>query len=208
MGRDMSRVIMQSLKPSPSFQRRLATGTRTSSNTTCAVSEVRMPSLFSFLPMLTPRRVAVHHERHDALVLELLVRRGEDRVVVGHAAVGDELLRAVEDVGVAVQLRRHGEARRVGAGAGFDEQNAPRPPLFRTSKKRFFWSLLPPITTGSAPSIASTVVPTPASPRASSSQTTAWPTKSIPGPPNSSGTPAVRSPTSCSFFHDVPEVPN
>ena len=52
--------------------------------------------------------------------------------------------------------------------------------------------------------LASTVVPTPASPLASSSQTTAWPMKSIPGPPNSSGTPTVRRPDFVKLLHHLP----
>ena len=49
---------MSILKPSPSSPRRLATGTRQSSNISSAVSWVAMPIFLSFLPRTKPSALA------------------------------------------------------------------------------------------------------------------------------------------------------
>ena len=59
----------------------------------------------------------------DATVARRAVRGGEDDVEVGDAAVGDEALGAVEDVGVAVAPRGGGHRGDVGAGARLGERH-------------------------------------------------------------------------------------
>ncbi|MHB1042328.1 MAG: hypothetical protein ACYC0Q_05760 [Eubacteriales bacterium] len=51
LGLDLSKTRIISLKPPPSWPRRLASGTTASSMMTPAVSEARWPILSSFLPM-------------------------------------------------------------------------------------------------------------------------------------------------------------
>ena len=62
---------------------------------------------------------ALHEERREVLAVDL----GEDGVEVGEAAVGDELLRAVQDVVFAVRGQRGDRAasQRVAAGFGLGE---------------------------------------------------------------------------------------
>ena len=80
-----------------------------------------MPIFFSCLPVEKPGEVLLHDEGGDAVVALGLVGHGEDHEGVGHVAVGDEALGAVEDVVVALQ---HGQgllAGGVGAGVGLGQ---------------------------------------------------------------------------------------
>ena len=64
-GRERSKVFMAMAKPSPSAPRRFDAGTRTSSNTSSAVGEPRIPILCSVRATPNPGRLAstTKHER-------------------------------------------------------------------------------------------------------------------------------------------------
>ena len=70
------------------------------------------------LARVQPRRVGIDQERRDALGARRLAAAREDDVAVGHAAVGDPGLHAVEHPAVAVAPRGGGHRRHVGAGVG------------------------------------------------------------------------------------------
>ena len=107
-------------KPSPSAPRRLATGTRTSSKITWRVGCAFQPIFFSFGPKLEARGVARNDDRADALGPRLAGARHHDVHRRG-AGAGDELLRAVQHVVVAVPHRGGGDGRGVGARARLGE---------------------------------------------------------------------------------------
>ena len=71
-------------------------GTRTSSSTTSAVCEARMPCFLYFWPCERPVRARRHDEAGLAPALELRVDGRHHDVDVGDAAVGDPRLGAVE----------------------------------------------------------------------------------------------------------------
>ena len=75
---------------------RQAPGTRTSSSTTSAVCEARMPCFLYFWPCDRPGVPGRHDEAGLAPALELRVDGGDHDVDVGDAAVGDPRLGAVE----------------------------------------------------------------------------------------------------------------
>ena len=99
-GRVRSSVIIASLKPWFSSPSRFAAGTSTSLKVMVAVFDARWPILSSCLST-DDTGVAGNHERRDAAVAGVRVGLRVDRVPVGVAAVGDEALRAVDDVLVA-----------------------------------------------------------------------------------------------------------
>ena len=95
-------------------------GMRTSSSTTSAVCEARMPCFLYFWPWLRPGVSGPIDEARLAAALQLGVDGGDDDVDVGDAAVGDPRLRAVEHP-LVLGLVVHGpgaQARHVGAGVG------------------------------------------------------------------------------------------
>ena len=71
--------------------------------------------MFSFLPKVKPGCALFHDEGRGAAGALGLVGDGDDRVDLGLAAVGDPLLGAVQDVVVAVELRRGLDAAGVAA---------------------------------------------------------------------------------------------
>ena len=100
-GRVRSRVIIASLKPLFSSPSRFSAGTSVSLKVMVAVFDARWPILSSFLSTVTVSSLR-HDEGGDAAVAGVLVGLGVDREPVGVAAVGDEALRAVDDVLVAL----------------------------------------------------------------------------------------------------------
>jgi hypothetical protein len=69
---------------------------------------------------------ALDHEQADALVAGVGVGAGHDDHEVGEDAVGDERLRAVEDVVVALVDGRGADALQVGAGARLGHRDRAR----------------------------------------------------------------------------------
>ena len=120
---------MQSLKPSPSFPEAILDGHADVLEDDLRGVGGADAELVLLLSDADPRRLAIYHEPHDALVLEFLVCRGENRVIVGDTAVRDELLGAVEDVRIAVKLCRHGERRGVRSRARLGEAEGPQAAL-------------------------------------------------------------------------------
>ena len=104
--------------PRPSRPSRCATGTRQSSKITSAIGDVRRPILCSLREMVRP---GVSRSTMKP-VMPGHAQRGIDRRVgdeqIGHRRVGDEHLRAVEHVAVAVAHRARPHAEDVGAGVG------------------------------------------------------------------------------------------
>ena len=98
--------------------RRQAPGTRTSSSTTSAVCEARMPCFLYFWPCDRPLRARRDDEAGLAPALELGVDRGDDHVDVGDAAVGDPRLGAVEHPLVLGLVVDGPGAQRAHVGAG------------------------------------------------------------------------------------------
>ena len=93
---------------------------RTSSSTTSAVCDARMPCFRYFWPWLQALRAGRHDEARLAAALQLGVDGGDDDVDVGDAAVGDPRLGAVEHplVGGLVVDGARAQAGDVGAGVG------------------------------------------------------------------------------------------
>ena len=95
-------------------------GTRTSSSTTSAVCEARMPIFLYFWPCDRPGVLGRHDEAGLAPAPELGIDGGHHHVDVGDAAVGDPRLGAVEHplvVGLVVD-GLGAQRRDVGAGVG------------------------------------------------------------------------------------------
>ncbi len=115
-GRVRSRVIIASLKP------RFSSPIRFSAGHLDVVERDRrgvggaLPELVLLLVDRDAVPLALDDERADALVARVLVGLRVDGVVVGVAAVGDEALRAVEDVLVTLLDGGRAHARDVGAG--------------------------------------------------------------------------------------------
>ncbi len=101
--------------PLPISPSRFSAGTFTSSNDSAQVDEPRMPSLCSSGPTTRPGDVAVDDEGGELVAADLR----EHREDVGEAGVGDELLRAVQEVVAAVvrEVRPRLRGERVGPGA-------------------------------------------------------------------------------------------
>ena len=99
---------------------RLRPGMRTSSSTTSAVCDARMPCFLYFWPWLRPWVSGRIDEARLAAALQLGIDGGDDDVDVGDAAVGDPRLGAVEHplVGGLVVHGPGAQAGHVGAGVG------------------------------------------------------------------------------------------
>ena len=120
VGRLRSSVCMATVKPWPSSPMRCDAGTRTSSSTTSPVGLPRMPELVLVLgdadaPLL------LDQEARDAAPAGVGVGLGEDDVDVGDPGVGDPVLRAGEDVVVAVAHRPRAHGGHVTAGVGLGQ---------------------------------------------------------------------------------------
>ena len=116
-GRVWSSVCIAILKPSPSSPSRFAAGTCTSWNASAEVSVARWPILSRCFSTVTPVGVARRRRRRSRPRWPgVAVGRGEDGEPGGVAGVGDEHLRAVEDVLVAVADGRGLDPGDVGAG--------------------------------------------------------------------------------------------
>ena len=95
---------------------RFASGTRTSSKKSSAVSDSSWPTLSSLRPRLKPSMVGLDPEQRDAVsALGLRVGACRDDDQVGGVAVGDEGLGSVEDPVVAVAYGGGLQRREVGA---------------------------------------------------------------------------------------------
>ena len=110
-------------KPWPSSPTRFSAGTSTFSKKSSPVEPAQMPSLFSVSARRHARPLALDDERRDAAVLRVGIGLREDERVVGDAGVGDPVLLAVEDVGVALAagVREHPGDVRAGGGLGEPE---------------------------------------------------------------------------------------
>ena len=95
-------------------------GTRTSSKTTSPVGDARSPILSSCLGNSTPQSFSTRKHVMPWLARGRIGAR-EDGVGVRHAGVGDPVLRAVQDVVVAVAHRATAHRRDVGPGVGLGE---------------------------------------------------------------------------------------
>ena len=100
---------------------------RTSSSTTSAVCDARMPCFRYFWPWLRPFVPGRHDEAGLAAALQLGVDGGDDDVDVGDAAVGDPRLGAVEHplVGGLVVHGPGAQAETSEPASGSLTQNAP-----------------------------------------------------------------------------------
>ena len=115
--RPPSRICRACLKPSPSLPSSRSSETKQFSITTSAVSEARMPSLFSFLPGRNPS-IPLSSTKAEMLWPRVPVGVGhrEDDAGVADAAVGGEGLGAVEDPAAVHPLGAGAGAGRVRAG--------------------------------------------------------------------------------------------
>ena len=73
------------------------------------------------------RSVAVDEEARDAVGAGFRIGLGEHHVDVGNGAVGDEGLRAVQNVLVTVEHRRGAHGRHVRSGVGLGEAEGGEP---------------------------------------------------------------------------------
>ena len=103
------------MKPLSSSPTMLSAGTLTSSKNSSAVSDSSWPTLSSLRPREKPSASASTAKRVMPLRLLLRVGAGGDEDQVGGVAVGDEGLRAVDDVVVAVLDGRRLQRGEVGA---------------------------------------------------------------------------------------------
>ena len=130
-----------------------------------------------------------------------LVRRGEDDEPVGLAGVGDEHLRAVDDVLVAVADRRRLDPRDVRARVRLAEaERAENRLSISGGSQRRFCSSVPAIITGAEPRVLATIeTAMPAQPHESSSPTSIPSKPGRPSPPYSSGMCGFIRPSSCAL---------
>ena len=170
-GRVRSRVIIASLKPWFSSPSRLPAGTSVSLKEIVAVFDARSPILSSCLSTVTVSSLGTT-KGGDAAMAGVLVGLGVDRVPVGVAAVGDEALRAVDDVLVALPDRGRAHARDVRAGVRLGQAEGGELRLLDQASRGtpLLISSEPPSNTGAAASsLAPSVVAIAAQPQASSS---------------------------------------
>ena len=104
-------------------------GTRTSSSTTSAVCDARMPCFRYFWPWLRPFVPGGTTKLRLAAALQLGVDGGDDDVDVGDAAVGDPRLGAVEHPLVGGLVVDGAGAQRGDVGAGVGLADAERAEL-------------------------------------------------------------------------------
>ena len=120
--RPPSRICRAWTKPSPTSPSRRSSETKQFSMITSAVSEARMPSLFSFLP---GRKPSIPLSRTKAEMLwcrgALGVGHREDHADVADPAVGGEGLGAVQDPAAVDLLGAAAGAGGVRAGAGLGQ---------------------------------------------------------------------------------------
>ena len=116
--RSCGRLSTRCAKPLPSSPSRLATGTCTSVKNSSAVSWACRPTLSRLRPRSKPSMPRSSTSRLMPVwrCVGSVFDRGDHEV--GVDAVGDERLRAVDDVVVAVADRRRAHRREVGADAG------------------------------------------------------------------------------------------
>ena len=114
-------------KPSPSSPSRLSAGMRHESKNTSPVVEPLMPIFGSMRPTEKPGRSASTTKAEMPECPAAGVGLREHGVEPGHARVGDEALRAVEDVLVAVPPRLRAHRRRVGARARLGQRVRGQP---------------------------------------------------------------------------------
>src|SRR3989442_11521203 len=104
-GRVQSSVIMANLKPSPSRPSKFSAGTSQSVKISSAVCKPLMPILSSMLPTTEARKVLLDNESADAACAHRCICERENRIDLRQHAIGDEALRAVEDIFVATAHR-------------------------------------------------------------------------------------------------------
>jgi hypothetical protein len=83
--------------------------------------------LIQLLALLEPRGIGLHQEQRDALGALRRIGLGADNAQIGHPSVGNEGLRAVDDVVVAIFDGSCSHALEVRAGAGFSHGDSRHP---------------------------------------------------------------------------------
>ena len=140
--RPPSSVERAILYPSPSFPMRFASGTSQSVNESSVQAVAWMPSFFSSLPHFESGRAAFDHQRSDSFFAFCGIGVHIDDRSVGHAAIGDPRLRAVDDVAVALEHRVGRERRRIRASLRFGERVAADFFAAREGREEFLFLLV------------------------------------------------------------------